>query len=156
MCGVCVHMFTKLLQLCLTLCQPMDCSPPDALVHRILYEIYWSGLPCPPPVNLLDSVTKPMSLMSPALADGFFTTSATWKALTCKGIPTKLSTDFSEETIQARRKSQDIFKVMKIKKKKKQHQQQENTQSKSLQPRLHCRTRVSFRFNEEIRSFTGK
>ena len=57
--------------------------------------------------------------MSPALADGFFTTSATWKALTCKGIPTKLSTDFSEETIQARRKSQDIFKVMKSKKKKK-------------------------------------
>ena len=71
-----------------------------------------------------------MSLMSPALADGFFTTSATWKALTCKGIPTKLSTDFSEETIQARRKSQDIFKVMKSKKKKKTPTTRKHTKQK--------------------------
>ena len=47
---------------------------------------YWSGLPCPPPVNFPDPVIEPMSqasLMSPALAGGFFvvvvfTTSATW------------------------------------------------------------------------------
>ena len=33
---------------------------------------YWSGLPCPPPGDLLDSGIKPVSLMSPVLAGGFF------------------------------------------------------------------------------------
>ena len=34
---------------------------------------YWSGLPCPPPGDLPDPGIKPTSLMSPALAGGFFT-----------------------------------------------------------------------------------
>ena len=42
---------------------------------------YWSGLPCPPPGDLPDPRIEPLSLMSPAWADGFFTTSATWEAL---------------------------------------------------------------------------
>ena len=41
---------------------------------------YWNGLPCPPPEDLPDSRTEPASLMSPVLAGGFFTTSATWEA----------------------------------------------------------------------------
>ena len=41
---------------------------------------YWSELPCPPPGDLPNSEIKPVSLVSPALADGFFTTSATWEA----------------------------------------------------------------------------
>ena len=41
----------------------------------------WSGLPCPPPEDLLDPEIKGMSLTSPALAGGFFTTGATWEAL---------------------------------------------------------------------------
>ena len=36
---------------------------------------YWSGLPCPPPGDLLHPRIEPVSLMSPALARGFFTTS---------------------------------------------------------------------------------
>ena len=39
---------------------------------------YWSGLPYPPPGNLPDPGIKPGSLLSPALAEVFFTTSATW------------------------------------------------------------------------------
>ena len=42
---------------------------------------YWSGLPSPPPGDFPDPGIKPGSLMSPALAGSFFTTSATWKAL---------------------------------------------------------------------------
>ena len=38
---------------------------------------YWSGLPCPPPGDLPDPGTELLSLMSPALAGGLFTTSAT-------------------------------------------------------------------------------
>ena len=41
---------------------------------------YWSGLPCPPPVDLPDPGIEPESLGSPELAGAFFTTSATWKA----------------------------------------------------------------------------
>ena len=41
---------------------------------------YWSGLPCPLPGNLPSPGIKPTSLISPALAGGFFTTSATWEA----------------------------------------------------------------------------
>ena len=41
---------------------------------------YWSGLPCPPPGDLPDPGIEPMSLMSPALAGGFFITSSTWEA----------------------------------------------------------------------------
>ena len=41
---------------------------------------YWSGLPCPPPGDLPDPGIEPMSLMSSAVAGGFFTTSALWEA----------------------------------------------------------------------------
>ena len=40
---------------------------------------YQNGLPCPPPGDLPDPGIEFVSLMSPALAGGFFTTSATWE-----------------------------------------------------------------------------
>ena len=46
---------------------------------------YWCGLPCPPPGDLPDPGIKPVSLVSPALAGVFFTTSATWEALLLDG-----------------------------------------------------------------------
>ena len=74
----CVH--AKSLLSCLTLCNPVDCSPPGFSVHGIIQAR--SGLSCPPPGDLPDPGIKPMSLMSPALAGGFFSTiaSATWEA----------------------------------------------------------------------------
>ena len=41
---------------------------------------YWSRLPCTPPGDLPDPGIEPESLVYPALADRFFTTSATWEA----------------------------------------------------------------------------
>ena len=41
---------------------------------------YWSGLPCPPPGDLPDPGIEPASVLSPSLARGFFSTSATWEA----------------------------------------------------------------------------
>ena len=41
---------------------------------------YWSGLPCLPPGDPPDPGIKLGFLASPALAGGFFTTSATWEA----------------------------------------------------------------------------
>ena len=40
----------------------------------------WSGLSCSPPGDLPDPGIEPVSLVSPALVGGFFTTSATWEA----------------------------------------------------------------------------
>ena len=58
----------------------MDCSPPGSFVHGFSRQEYWSGMPCPPPGDLPDPGIEPASLMSPALAGRFFTTSAIWKA----------------------------------------------------------------------------
>ena len=49
----------------------MDYSLPGSSVHGILQARYWSGLPCPPPGDLGDSGSKPVSS---ALTGRFFTT----------------------------------------------------------------------------------
>ena len=67
---VCVCVVT---QLCLTLYDPMDCSPPGSLSTAFSRQ-YWSGLPFPPPGDLPDLGIKPASLLLPALAGGYFTT----------------------------------------------------------------------------------
>ena len=41
---------------------------------------YWSGLLCPAPGDLPNPGIEPASLISPALAGKFFTTSANWEA----------------------------------------------------------------------------
>ena len=75
--GLCMH--AKLLQLCLTLCDPMDCRPQTPLSMGFSGQEHWSGLPCPPPGLLPNPGIEPMSLTSPALTGWFFTTSATWE-----------------------------------------------------------------------------
>ena len=59
----------------------MDYTLPVSLSMGFFRQEYWSGLLCPPPGDLLDPGTKPASLMSPALAGGFFTISTTWEVL---------------------------------------------------------------------------
>ena len=63
------------------------------------------------------------------------------RQITYKGIPVKLSADFSAETLQVRSKWKEILKVMK---------------EKNLQPRLLYPSRISFRFNREIKNFSDK
>ena len=45
-------------QSCLTLSDPMDCSPPGSSVHGIPRQEYWSGLPFPIPMDLPDPDIK--------------------------------------------------------------------------------------------------
>ena len=52
---------------------------------------HWSGLPCPPPGNLPNSRIQPVSLMFPALAGRFFTTSTTREAHVCISLSLSLS-----------------------------------------------------------------
>ena len=73
-------MCAKSLQLCPTLCDPVDCRPPGSSVHGILQARILEWVACPPPGDLPDPGIEPSSLVSPALAGGFFTTSAAWEA----------------------------------------------------------------------------
>ena len=49
----------------------------QAPVHGILQAEFCTGLPCPPPGDLPQPGIKPASLVSPALAGGFFTVGST-------------------------------------------------------------------------------
>ena len=77
MCCVC----TKSLQSCPTLCNPMDCSPPGSSVHGILQARILEWVAISFSRDLPNLGTELMSLMSPALAGRFFTTSTSWEAL---------------------------------------------------------------------------
>ena len=59
-------------QLCLTLCDPMDCSHQAPLSVEFSRQESWSGLPSPTSGGLPDSGIEPMSLVSPASAARFF------------------------------------------------------------------------------------
>ena len=67
----------KLLQVCPTLCNSTRTVAHLApLSMGFSRQEYWSGLPCPPPGGLPDPGIKHVPPVSPALAGGFFTTSA--------------------------------------------------------------------------------
>ena len=67
--------------LCLTLCDPME-PHQVPLSMRFSRQEYWSRLSFPTPGDLLDRGIKPTSLVSPALAGGFFTTAPPGKPVT--------------------------------------------------------------------------
>ena len=71
----------KSLKLCLTLHDPWTNIAWQALLSMgSPRQKYWSGLPCPPSGDLPDPGIKLTSLMSPALAGGFFSTCTTSEA----------------------------------------------------------------------------
>ena len=58
------------------------------------------------------------------------------EAVTYKGVPMRLSADFSQETLQARRGWKEVFNVMK---------------GKDHHPRLLYPAKLSFRMGEQIK-----
>ena len=71
----------NLRQLCPTLCDPWAVAHQVPLFMGSSRQDYWSRLPCPPVGCLPDPEIRPMSLTSPALAGGFFTTEPSRKAI---------------------------------------------------------------------------
>ena len=63
------------------------------------------------------------------------------ETVTYKGVPKRLSADFSKETLQARRGLKEVFKVMKV---------------KDLFPRLLYPAKLSFRLEGQIKGFPDK
>ena len=68
------------LQSCLTLCNPMDCSPPGSCVHGSLQARKREWVAMPFSGRSFRPRDGTCTSMSPALAGGFFATSATWQA----------------------------------------------------------------------------
>ena len=71
---------SKSLQSCLTLRDPMDCSLPGFSNPRDSPGKILDWVAGSPPGGLPHLGIEPTSLISPALAGGFFTTRATWEA----------------------------------------------------------------------------
>ena len=63
------------------------------------------------------------------------------KTVTYKGVPIRLSADFSKETLQARRGWKEVFQV---------------TKDKDLHSRLLYRAKLSFRMEGQIKCFPDK
>ena len=63
------------------------------------------------------------------------------EAVTYKGVPIRLSADFSKETLQARRGWKEVFQVMKV---------------KDLHPRLLYLAKLSFRMKGQMKCFPHK
>ena len=63
------------------------------------------------------------------------------ETVTYKGVPIRLSAEFSKETLQARRGWKEVFQVMK---------------SKGLHPRLLYPAKLSFRMEGQIKCFPDK
>ena len=61
--------------------------------------------------------------------------------VTYKGLPIRLSADFSKETLQARRGWKEVFQVMK---------------GNDLHPRLFCPAKLSFTMEGQIKCFSDK
>ena len=64
--------------------QPQTVARQAPLSMGFFRHEYWSGLPVPPSGNLPDPGIEPVSLTSPELAGGFFTTSAMFVLFTTK------------------------------------------------------------------------
>ena len=73
-------MHAKSLQLCLFVCDPIDCSPPGSFVHGILQarKLEWVAMPSSWGSSQPRDHTR--ISMSLVLTDRFFTTSTTWEA----------------------------------------------------------------------------
>ena len=70
-------MCAKLLQSCPAIFDPRAIACKAPLSKGLSWQEYWSGSPCPPPGDPPNPGIRTLSLLSPALASGFFTTSAT-------------------------------------------------------------------------------
>ena len=70
----------KSLQLCATLYGAVDCSLPGCSVHGILQARIRKWVVTSHPGDHPDPGIEPASLLSPALADRYVTTSTTWQA----------------------------------------------------------------------------
>ena len=77
-----VCMGAKSLQSCLTLRNPMNCSPPGSSIQGFLQArtLEWVAM------TSSRGFSRPTPLMSPVLAGGFFAASATWEAQLLVGV----------------------------------------------------------------------
>ena len=76
-----VYMHAKSLQSCLTLFNPLDCSPPGSFAHGILQARILEWVAISYSRDSSGTVIEPTSLVSPAVAGKFFTTASPGKPI---------------------------------------------------------------------------
>ena len=69
------------IQSCVILCDPMDCSPPGSSAPGIFQARILEGVAISTPGDLPNTGIELTSLASPALSGGFFNTSASWETM---------------------------------------------------------------------------
>ena len=77
---------TKSLQSCATLCNPMGCSRPGSSVHGVFQASILEWFALPSSRGSSNPGIEPAVSLFPVLAGGFFTSSATWEALSTEYI----------------------------------------------------------------------
>ena len=60
---------SEVAQSCLTLCDPVDCSPPGSSVHGFSRQEYWSRVPLPSPHCVLGTVKGILCLLFSSLSN---------------------------------------------------------------------------------------
>ena len=76
----------KSLQSCVTLCNPMGCSRPGSSVHGVFQASILEWVALPSSRGSSNPGIEPVAHLFPVLAGGFFTSSATWEALSTEYI----------------------------------------------------------------------
>ena len=89
------------------------------------------------------NTTRHITIKLPKIKDkeGILKEARGKERVTYKGVPIRLSADFSKETLQARRSWKEVFKVMK---------------GKGLHPRLLYPAKLSFRMEGQIKCCSDK
>ena len=95
----------------------------------------------PKEVDLKRNTPRHIIIKVPKIKDKERMLKAAREEITYKGVPIRLSADFSKETLQARRGWKEVFQVMK---------------GKDLHPRLLCLAKLSFKMEGQIKCFPDK
>ena len=96
----------------------------------------------PKKLNPRRNTTRHIIIILPKIKQGRILEAAREKdTVTYKGVPIRLSADFSKETLQAGRNWQEVFQVMK---------------GKDLHPRLLYPAKLSFKTEGQIKCFPDK
>ena len=114
-----------------------------SLVKKIDFQEVQEAQRVPKKLDLRKHTPRQIIITLPKIKDKerIFKAAREKERVTYKGVPIRLSADFSKETLQARRGWKEVFKVMK---------------SKDLHPRLLYPTKLSFRMEGQIKCFPDK
>ena len=110
------------------------------LVKEIGIQV-WEAQRVPNKLNPKRTTPRHIIIKMPKVKERILKATREKERVTYKGVPIRLSADFSKEALEARRGWKEVFEVMK---------------GKDLHPRLHYPAKLSFRMEGQIKFFPDK